>query len=109
MGGNRVYKNGFIKRVILKEDYYVVVFTRDGENYDRPVPFAKTRDTKRFLTRILHEEPEVVAKKGDINIPTEFIYVIWEDNVYPTEFWGIYHEGKRYHFSTVFDIYCLGE
>lgn len=109
MGGDRVYTNAFIKCVVNKKDYYVLVLSVEGIKFNRPIPFAKNSENRRYLTKILHEEPEVVATKGDVNIPTEIITVIWDEGEYPEELWGIRHENEIYHFSTIFDIYCLGD
>lgn len=109
MGGNRIYKDSFIKCVVNTKDHYILVLSTEGYDYNHPIVFAKNSENKRYLTKILHEEPEIVAPKGDINIPTEVVYIEWDENEYPDELWGIRHEGERYHFSTVFDIYGLGD
>ena len=109
MGGDRVYTNAFIKCVVDAKDHYILVLSIEETKYNRQITFAKNSENRRYLTKILHEEPEVVATKGNVNIPTEIITVVWDDNEYPEELWGIRHENERYHFSTVFDIYCLGD
>ena len=109
MGGDRVYTNAFIKYVVDAKDHYTLVISIEGRKSSRLITFAKNGENRRYLTKILHEEPEVVETKGNVNIPTEIVTVVWDDDKYPEDLWGIRHEGEMYHFSAIFDIYCLGD
>jgi hypothetical protein len=109
MGGDRIYTNAFIKCVVDAKEHYTLVLSVEGEKFRRPIIFAKNSENRRYLTKILHEEPEIVATKGDVNIPTEIITVVWDEGEYPEELWGLRHDGEMYHFSIIFDIYNLGD